>query len=81
MTTVFGRRAGGATQAVVAQQVAEEVGTSHSSWSRTLRNPGPATSGLPAIGARSTASATACGDLARVRASPALAMAMQPLAW
>ncbi len=50
-----------------------------SSFRRTLRKPGPATSGLSAIGERSIVSATFC---ARSRGLPliAFARAMQPLA-
>ena len=41
-----------------------ELAATQSSLRRTLRKPGPATSGGPAIGARSTAAATLCGQVA-----------------
>ncbi len=49
------------------------------SFKRRLRNPGPATSGGPAIGVRSTRTATCCANSRGLRPSD-LANAMQPLA-
>ena len=62
------------------EQVAERLAI-QSSRSRTLRNPGPATSGGPASGSRSTAAATCRAPARAGSCLSALASAMQPLAW
>ncbi len=79
MTTVLGR-AGGVRPSRSSASRPPRAPAIQASSRRTLRKPGPATSGVPAIGDRSTAAASSA---ARSRGFfPAdLASAMQPLAW
>ena len=79
MTTVLGR-SGGIRPSRSSPSRSRSVAATQSSRSRTLRKPGPATSGGPASGARSTAAATPCAS-SRGFFFSALASAMQPLAW
>ena len=79
MTTVLAC-AVGARPSVSSASSACNVEATQESSRRTLRNPGPATSGGPAIGARSTVRAISCARSRGLRFS-VLASAMQPLAW
>ena len=79
MTTVLACAGGVQAERLVGQELAASAAATQASLRRTLRNPGPATSGGPAIGARSTAVASSAARSRGLRPS-ALASAMQPLA-
>ena len=68
MTTVLARAGGLQAERLVGQQVAQRRGDPARRSRRRLRNPGPATSGGPAIGARSTGVGQLRGQIARLAA-------------